>query len=278
MVKLPINRKENVRRMLRTGKHQTTKNQTAEEIWLIYFLKNSGKKKEEIFEIWKPFYFSRAKCEDVDSADVVFDLLLKESPKTKFYREPNKFCIYMDEIEKINSIYEPLWVKEYILFFIAWYRANGEDIFEKIPTQDIYKRIHKVSPNESTKRIINALIDNGFIKKVEMHNEYYGSIIFDEFDPMLVSSQDDDEMMLLDSSAYSYCFESDKSVKIMESNCCQDVSFILPLITNKCKCKKCGAEFEFNEKTKREICDVCWNGNRQTQKNILKSIKRGQEK
>lgn len=263
MVKLPINRKENVRRMLKTGKHQTSKNQISEEIWLIYYLQKSGKKKDEIFEIWKNFYFERVQCKDESDAKIIFGYQFKEAPKTRFFKEPEKVSIYLDEIIKINNLCEPLWIKEYILCFISWIRASGEyDIFEELPMQDIYKMTHRVSPNKSEKRIIDALLKNGFIKEVKTHDEYYGSIIFDEFDPILTDFQDESDITVLENKAYSYCFESDKSVKVLETNCCQDVSFILPLISNKCKCKKCGAEFEFSEKTKRDVCENCWKKSR----------------
>lgn len=257
MIFIPIDRDVNSKRLLSTNSFQTKKWHNEELVWLIKYLTTLGKSNDDIYETWK--YFYKKDKPDYEEADyqIVFKSFVKNSVKSKRVKY-NKPYIYQEEVDYINSLPVPLWIRQYMFIILLHSRTvkQEEFMFFQIDEYKHFLSIKNTNISLLQHQISKWLSQYNFAKKIEVKEHYdvmpdsdYGSI---EYDVDCV------DIKFLIRSPVNNCSNKIKFETILDA-----LNNINIYIVSEMVCPICGERFLIKPKQKLYICDNCYKKHRQ---------------
>ena len=256
---IPINKKVNSERMLKTGEFQTEYFHNDEMTWLISYLRNVKKlDKKDIFVKWVPFYL---KNENVipEYASDQFKSFWASSYKYIMKDKNPEIVMWQEEIDYINSLPIAQWIRQYMFILILHVRTTGNELYDYLPLGDYRKFLSTTNknPSEMKDTLMKVLRQYDFVKDVEIEEHHdiletfdeYGNPCDVEYDVVIKNNR-----LQIKSPICKYGGEIGYRYKTI-----LDGLKDLQEIKDTCICSECGKEFVFYNKTQTYICDECWN-------------------
>ena len=268
---IPINKKVNSERMLKTGEFQTECFHNDEMTWLISYLRNVKKMdKKQIFAKWVHFYVKNENITPELAADHFKSFwnssFVYSIRKNSSWPEP---YIWQEEIDYINSIPVAKWLREYMYIILLHTRATGNELYDYLPLGDYRKFLSTTNknPSEMKETIMKVLRQFNFIEDVEVEEHHDMLEIFDEsgnpcgieYDVTIKNNR-----LKIKSPICKYGGEIGYNYKTILDGL-KDIQEI----KDTCICSECGREFVFNNKTQRIICDECWKKKEKERKRLV---------
>ena len=255
-----INKIENCRRVISTNQYQT-KSHRHEDKWLLRYLKDNGKKRDDVFDIWKKIYVANENCDGVDDDMLgrIFDNLWKNLNSVKLDTHSGRIDIYRSELDFINAQVQPKWIKEAMLVLLGYCKSGRITEFDSLPIKDILALVERSKRSEDdVAKLYDVFIDSGLMFRVIKHD--YRS--YDSIPEVDANGNIIGYFMGGDISVEKFKMQDfDKSAIVLSLNSIVDIKNAYSFITMQKKCSVCGKMFEYNSKTKRDICDACWRHN-----------------
>ena len=276
MLIIPINKKINCERMLKTGKFQSEHWHADECVWLIKYLRTKKKSEKEVFEKWK-FFWKQHKPEYDDDdfkqnyksfSGNATTVLLKDYPKT---------VVYQDEIDYINSLPLPLWMRQYVYILLIHSKTTCNDKYDHLPYADYHWWLSIKNNHSSDHKAALAvrLKELGIIKIVHVKEDYELLPEIDEFGNLIGYERNASVI----NDRLQFCLpvvikhQDNKIVYDTIVDALGDIN----KINDAYRCDICGKKFRINTRTQRYICDECWNNKRKNQSKLLMRKKRKNE-
>ena len=242
---LPINQKENSKRIFQSGKLQlagTKWEKMQEDVWYLAWLKKVKKfSKEESYDLWKPIFQQKYGLESDAFLIHSFNDRWETANKMQLTSQ-KQFVIYKEEIEALNRVVVPRWLKEGALLALGYVKSRSF-IDEKkgmdLPEKDILA-LTSIKKRKKNLSLMKELKNAGLFEIVEdkKFDETFGEEYFVSVPHLL--------------------FEREEGESILKTNTLFDIITLLPLIKTTMICIRCGKEFEYGPKTKRVVCEECW--------------------
>lgn len=239
----PINQKVDAERVLATGKYQLPNCSSCEDVWVIRYLIDAGKEKEDIRKTWEEIFVSKSnRWSEVLDVDSFFDKVYLRATKTKL-KEQKKIVFFQSEIDAINNTDIPMRAKEYMILFLAYFKGEG---VKKLPSEEgnalrlNLNKLMRSSPYQNKTNIHWECIGAGLITETEMEffNPKYG---YNET-----------------RYYYSPTILKHHGIRVGEFSTLIDVPKIFDKLKCEVVCAQCGKKFEKKPKTQRNICEECW--------------------
>ena len=266
---IPINRKINSERMLKTGEFQTEHFHNDEMLWLVAYLRKIKKMDEkDVFIKWVPFYLKGSNITPEYARDS-FKSFWRYSKNTNIKNKHDKIVLWREEVDYINSLPIPKSTKEYFVILLLHSRTSDKYIYDSLPFEDYHWYL---STNDHNYELMRAKLleyskKYNFVKEIELIEEH----------DMLDDIAEDGSPI-----AGGYIGEKITNIRLEVSspvckyggeegwtylNILDGLSDIKHIIKNISICTECGCEFEFNPKSKKTICNNCWNKKEKERKN-----------
>ena len=248
---IPINKKVNSERMLKTGEFQTEYFHNDEMTWLISYLRNVKKLDEkDIFIKWVPFYLKNENVTPEYARDQFKSFWISSYKYTMKDKNP-EIVIWQEEIDYINSLPIAQWIRQYMFILILHIRTTGNELYDYLPLGDYRKFLSTTNknPSEMKDTLIKVLRQYDFIKDVEIEEHHdiletfdeYGNPCDVEYDVVIKNNR-----LQIKSPICKYGGEIGYRYKTI-----LDGLKDLQEIKDTCICSECGKEFVFNNKTIR---------------------------
>lgn len=216
-----------------------------QESFLIKYLFCAGKNYQQVYNIWLTIKGGTADLfrHDEEQCKSEFQFLVNSArkiPEKSFTLGKPTIRVYQSEINHLNKLDAPLWVRKYWLGFLLWYKYVSLQynvvsssvsvegwIFRQIDSEHEFRYKHAEINKWSRKN------NNPFKKNVGQGGTY---VSVDWVGP----TENIDRVI----GIYHDPSEFIKFFQFLKEG-----THICPI---------CGSEFDFNSKTKREICQKCW--------------------
>lgn len=256
---IPINKKVNSERMLKTGEFQTEYFHNDEMTWLISYLRNVKKMdKKQIFAKWVHFYVKNENITPEYAKDQFKSFWISSYKHTMKDKNP-EIVIWQEEIDYINSLPIAKWLREYMYIILLHTRATGNELYDYLPLGDYRKFLSTTNknPSEMKETLMKVLRQYNFVKDVEIEEHHdtletfdeYGNPCGVEYDVVIKNNR-----LQIKSPICKYGGEIGYRYKTI-----LDGLKDLREIKDTYICPECGKEFIFNNKAQTYICDECWN-------------------
>ena len=223
----------------------------AQEIVYLCYLRYVLKKTEvECYKEWKEIKNGVASVfkDDEEQLLIEFNSMYKKTNSKRYMSlnyttELDPVTIYNAEILFLNRVNAPIWVKQYWLCLLVYYKFMAQR----------YNRVQKT-------KTLNAWA----IRQSEYKHKDYGGICQDQIarynktikKPAIL------DYTKISTERYSIYKPGFLKTKGKVKCTCNDINDIQQLFTllksNYKKCDICGKKFEVNSKTKRTICEKCY--------------------
>jgi len=222
-----------------------------QEIIYLKFLREVGKySDDQCFGEWKKLTNGTA-AESAGSNDLTLKLIYGKIREQSFsmyqqidcQKRLSPVCIYQKELDFLNGIDAPVWVRQYWLVLLVYYKFVSQS----------YSRVFK-SPT----------LNSWSIRQTEYKDKRFGSKCQDKIseyqlklgrDIMIVSPPMKGEKH--PSYVPEFLETSGAVAKMVVS--LEDVGEVIGLILPTVGiCEECGRHFEKTAKTKRKLCDICY--------------------
>ena len=254
---IPINKKVNSERMLKTGEFQTEYFHNDEMTWLISYLRNVKKLDEkDIFVKWVPFYLKNENVTPEYARDQ-FKSFWSSSYKYVMKDKNPEIVIWQEEIDYINSLPVAKWIRQYMFILILHVRTTGNELYDYLPLGDYRKFLSTTNEHVSEMKdtLMKVLRQYDFVKDVEIEEHHdiletfdeYGNPCGVEYDVVIKNNR-----LQIKSPICKYGGEIGYKYKTI-----LDGLKDLQEIKDTYICPECGKEFVFNNKTQTCICDEC---------------------
>lgn len=271
---VPINKQLNCKRMLETNEFQTKHWHNEELVWLIKYLREARQPKERIYNCWKRF-----RSKDKPDYD---ELLLKENFKSYYNNSFNSvfkkqypvIIVYQNEIDYINSLPAPLWIRQYIYILTLHSRAANCDTYDHLPFDEYHWFLDITDAHTSIlkSRLIEKLREFKILKAVKIEETYESLPIIDE--DGFVVGYEHETSIINERIAIKLPVESKGDIKY-EYVTILDALNDVGKINNNYKCPICGKEYEFTKRMKRDICQSCYAKRRRENKtNTMRKLRK----
>lgn len=258
MIIIPINRELNCERMLESGKLQTEHWHAEECLWLIKYLRKKKFPENEVFEKWKYFWKQHKIEYDDDDFERNFKSFSGNAATVVFKGYYPKIIVYQDEIDYINSLPAPLWIRQYIYILMLHSKATGNDTYDYLPYDDYHWWLSLKGTNSSEirGRLAGKLKEFGIIKIIKIKETHEWLPEIDEYGNPIgfeheVTIENDRLRIELPVKIIN---EENKVVYKTILDALDDIGKIHSLY----KCGQCGKTFEFSLRTQRTICSDCY--------------------
>ena len=236
-----------------------------QEIYYIKFLIINGSDYDECYEKWKLIKNGIANNfeNDIEQQKIEFKKLYNRAQKISenIFKENKVVNIYKEEIDYFNSLQAPMWVKQYWLAMLVYYKFQ--------------KTMHKEVKYSSTIRSwafrqVNEVLNHQYsnhseaIRKYELNN---GSKII-MVDTRYIKKKKQTYVV------YNMpCCKNSGDVVAVCSDI-EEVSSLFDLLKNQKQCEACGMFFDFSGKTKRNVCETCYKKQRRVYKTVFERSRR----
>ena len=258
---LPIDKEENCKRMIETGKYQIPRSRGKEDKWLFAYLKKNGIGRNEAYQIWLPIFQTRHfSYRGQSDPTFIFNDLWENTQKVRF-KPREEIVFYEKEISFLKSLCLPRWEKEFFMMLFATIKARGVNRFYYLYIGDIIKftSISGRRGDESYKIFHDGLKNKVFKIKHEMVWNYkdgkYNSVEYKTI-PLLKTNGEE-----------RYRFKS-----IVDVPDCFNEMFGFRV------CENCGKEFEAGPKCQRNLCKECYKTKRRKNKtDTMKKLRCGHQ-
>ena len=266
---IPINKKVNSERMLKTGEFQTEYFHNDEMTWLISYLRNVKKLDEkDIFVKWVPFYLKNENVTPEYARDQ-FKSFWASSYKYIMKDKNPEIVMWQEEIDYINSLPIAQWIRQYMFILILHVRTTGNELYDYLPLGDYRKFLSTTNEHVSEMKdtLMKVLRQYDFVKDVEIEEHHdilekfdeYGNPCDVEYDVIIKNNR-----LQIKSPICKYGGEIGYRYKTI-----LDGLKDLQEIKDTCVCSECGKEFIYNNKTQRTICDECWKKKEKERKRLV---------
>ena len=239
-------------KIISTDDPADNKKRYMQEIVYLCYLKNVLNKNEyECFKEWKEIQNGVAQIfkDDDEQQLIEFNAMYKKTNQSKYLNidcknELKPIKLYRPEIDFLNSLDAPVWVKQYWLCLLVYYKFDVQ----------IHKRVQKT-------RTLNAWA----IRQTNYKKKEYGAICQDVIAKH--KQKNNTKKIIQDSQrginekypVYKPDFIRYKGKVMYTCTDINEIQNLLFLIKNNTKyCEICGREFEVSSKTKRKICEICY--------------------
>lgn len=228
-----------------------------EIVYIRYLREYKHLNKMGSFNKWKILHGGIADLigEDENELEYRFDLLwtssLNQKYNTKEYNtEIKPITIYQSEVDFLNNLDAPLWIKQYWGALLFYYK------FESQKTSVVYK---------------NSTINAWCIRHTCFKSKNYGGNCQDIIAKYKKQNSVDiiKDYIVASTPAYKPMFAvNDGEVFGKYVNIDEIDQFINSIQQGFKKCELCGSSFKISSKTKRKICDLCYIKKRREQSRV----------
>lgn len=257
--------------MLETGNFQTKYWHNEELCWLIKFLKLKKYSVDKIYEQWRTFRLKDKPTFDEDMLNLNFKSFCKTSKNVVFEDLP-KIYVYQEEIDYINSLPAPLWVRQYVYFLLLHVKIEHAEYYDSLPYLDYFRFLSITDKHERVRDgLLKKLRALEIITNVEIKEHYNAFPICDNLGFVIGYENNVDVINI--------------RLKInLDIQCCSDPIGVYDTILDAIqevyrinsdyKCPSCGKIYSFNKFTKRDICENCYKQKRRTNKtNAMRKLR-----
>lgn len=270
MIIIPIDKKINCQRMLSTKEFQTKYWHNEELCWLIKYLKLNRYSKENIYQNWKFFRLKDKNEYDEEMLYCDFKSFNKLS-KTVVFKDRPKIFVYQEEINYINSLPIPLWIRQYVYFLLLHIKCTENIYYDCLPYYDYYRLLPITDKHEKLRyNLLKKLKQLGIVENTEIIEKHKSLPICDE-NGFVVGIENDvvvtDTRLKINLNINHYSEPIKIYVTILDA--LNDID----KINANYKCPICGKEYEFTKRMKRDICQSCYAKKRNKQKNYARDHK-----
>lgn len=235
-VKFKVNQIENSKRLLNTSKLQFKFLWKYKEFgWMIKYLENLGYEEKDIYLQWKKCYIlNYGDCfEEEDLEKEYSKIKQKITKKIDVLFSGEEIVFYEEEIEIINSIVCPKWIKEYFIILLGYFKFIG--------SADKYVSLGSIPRN-------TLLV---YFTSKKRQGDYETQAIYDfARKNNLIDISDDGKILLK--------FVKFAGKEVLRLKTSADLKEACAFIKNIKKCSCCGKEFEYNSHCQRDLCLECW--------------------
>lgn len=269
---VPINKPLNCQRMVSSGEFQTEHWHNEELVWLIKYLREKKWPNEKIYQKWKYFRAKDKPDYDENLFKENFKSYFNNSFNAVFKKKYSTIIVYQDEIDYINSIPAPLWVRQYIYILTIHSRASGYDTYDHLPFDEYHWFLSIVNNNTSIlkSRLIARLRELEILKIVGIKEMYESLPIIDD-NGFIVGYENEatiiNERLTVKLPVKIKSNKRFKYVTILDA--LKDIGKIHSIY----KCPICGKEYEFTKRMQRDICINCYTKKRNKQKHYARANK-----
>ena len=221
-----------------------------EIIYLCYLRDVLGKNELQCYKEWKKITNGVASIfkDDEEQLLIEFNSLYKKSLGKKYQsinysKKLNPVNIYNAEILFLNKLNVPMWVKQYWLCLLVYYKF----MIQK------YNRVQKTKT-----------LNSWAIRQTEYKVKNYGGVCQDKIASYKVNSskpiiKDYNKASNETYPTYVPAFLKKKGKIKYVCDDIDQIKDILQLLKPTCKkCEVCGKKFPVNPKTKRNLCEKCY--------------------
>lgn len=273
MTDIPINKQLNCQRMIEFNSFQTDYWHNDELCWLIKYLKDNHFPKDKIYSIWKEFRKIDKPEFDDKMLEDNFDSFYNSAMRVSISKTYPQIIIYQEEIDYINSLAAPLWIRQFVYLMMLHIKVTGDEIYDFLPFVDYYKFL-SIKNNHSTilkRQLSKTLKKFGILKDIEIVEEY-------------------DELPVCDEKGLQIGVENNVTIinkrlqiRLLVGTCNNvfvkyenilDAILNIGIINSNYKCPVCGNQYEYTERMQRNICEECYRKQRQKRKNFARDQKR----
>lgn len=221
-----------------------------EIVYVNYLLHVKNFTEQEAFDDWCAIQNGVASLfkDDKEQLNIEFRRILNKGQKNKYTKlnykaELKPITIYQQEVDFLNSLNVPVWIKQYwgcLLFYYKFERQNVKRV-EKSPT-------------------LNAWC----IRHTEYKRKNYGGNCQDIIarHKMNLSQEVIQDFVKLGRDTYpSYvpAFKQKKGKVYKKYSVIDEIDdFLLSIVPNTKVCANCGKTFVVSSKSKRKLCDECY--------------------
>lgn len=257
---IPVDRVVNCKRMLATGRLQTEHFHADECLWLVKYLRDKRYPESEIFEKWKFFWSQHKTTYDDDDFKCNFKSF-SGNARNVIFNKYLKIEIFQEEIDYINSLPLPLWMRQYIYVLLLHSKATGNNKYDSLPYDDYHWWLDIKNRHDSDHKAILAvkLKELGIVKIVHIVEHYESFPEINNDGELIGYAQNVDIINDRLQFLLPVQITSTDSVKY---ETILDALNDMVKINNLYRCPLCGTTFQINNKTKRYICDDCYLKNR----------------
>lgn len=239
---LPVNKINHCISMLQSRSFLSEKNFRKESTWLICYLKKQKMSIDEIYNIWKEMMLKLdPDCEETGLLQRTFDLLFAGAKRVRL-GSMRSVIIFQEEIDAINAVFLPLWVKRFLLTLYVCCKIRGKSVIDEDCFDMFDEIIHLCGKQrvrlEEKEFLINRLEQAGLLK---CNNSEYT----DSFGDIMVTLN------------YSFAFARDDGIVGFSIFTPYDLPEFYSMLKNEFKCERCGKMFERGSKSKSMLCPEC---------------------
>lgn len=239
---LPVNKINHCISMLQSRSFLSEKNFRKESTWLICYLKKQKMSIDEIYNIWKEMMLKLdPDYEETGLLQRTFDLLCAGAKRVRL-GSMRSVIIFQEEIDAINAVFLPLWVKRFLLTLYVCCKIRGKSVIDEDCFDMFDEIIHLCGKQrvrlEEKEFLINRLEQAGLLK---CNNSEYT----DSFGDIMVTLN------------YSFAFARDDGIVGFSIFTPYDLPEFYSMLKNEFKCERCGKMFERGSKSKSMLCPEC---------------------
>lgn len=243
-VVIPVNQVLVCQRMLKTGQYQTRTIGFAEDKWLLKYLFDKGKTKEEIYQIWLPIFSSKDRNKDsIADAEYIFEFLWKRVCKIKKLLTCKRIYFYQEEIDLINAMDSPLQVKQMALLLLSYAKARGKYWYDQGAFEAVLYALKRYTTEKrqvrGEKSYLGYLVRAGLVAhhSEEKEDEYHGGEKEVDLWEIVFARVSGDVVFSVDTPL--------------------DVVQYFEQLRNQRTCPVCGKAYEYTQMHKTELCPAC---------------------
>lgn len=239
---LPVNKINHCISMLQSRSFLSEKNFRKESTWLICYLKKQKMSIDEIYNIWKEMMLKLdPDYEETGLLQRTFDLLCAGAKRVRL-GSMRSVIIFQEEIDAINAVFLPLWVKRFLLTLYVCCKIRGKSVIDEDCFDMFDEIIHLCGKQrvrlEEKEFLINRLEQAGLLK---CNNSEYT----DSFGDIMVTLN------------YSFAFARDDGIVGFSIFTPYDLPEFYSMLKNEFKCERCGKMFEKSSWGKSNLCKEC---------------------
>lgn len=232
---------------------------SGDDVILLKYLQEQGYTKEEAFEIWKPIYES---VYGVYNPDQTFGPTMFEgvwNKASKFAQKHIKLItIYENELDIINNMTCPKWIKEVVLLVLATVKSKNKYEYHELPISKLIKFSSITRRTADNVMQVRKIMEQYGLLRCEVE-EWYDEI--------------DGETTLIDK--YIFIFPKPEGDPVFTVQNVLETQQYFKLITMYKICVTCGSKFIYNMNTKRDVCKSCWQHEQVSKALVRKNAKKG---
>lgn len=222
-------------------------------VYLNFLVKVKKMTREECFEEWKKLDSEKEKAEKFSFSDEELQedfesflrlSRLKEYSSMNFRKELKPVKIYSVEMKFINGLNAPLWIRQYWGAMLFYYKFESQNTVrvEKKPSVNSWAINHTVYKDKRY--------------GANCQDEIARYSLADPKNPVLVNFLSGRNESRLN---YVPSFMSNRGRIVGVYNSIEEIDDFISLIApTRSTCSSCGALFETTSKTKRSLCEKCY--------------------